>query len=171
MARVMAPRDSGAPGRIVPVLSTFVFVVVSVVPLQLPGFAAVSPSFALMAVYHWTVYRPDLLPQGAVFVLGLLLDLLTGTPYIGASALTLLIARTAVLMIRRHFVNRDFTVLWLGFLAVAAAIFIFSWALIGLLSGHILDVRPVLFETALTVAGYPVGSYVLARLHRAFLRG
>ncbi len=170
MARVMAPRDSGAPGRIVPVLSTFVFVVVSVVPLQLPGFAAVSPSFALMAVYHWTVYRPDLLPQGAVFVLGLLLDLLTGTPYIGASALTLLIARTAVLMIRRHFVNRDFTVLWLGFLAVAAAIFIFSWALIGLLSGHILDVRPVLFETALTVAGYPVGSYVLARLHRAFLR-
>ena len=170
MARVMAPRDSGTPGRIVPVLSTFVFVVISVVPLQLPGLAAVSPSFALMAVYHWTVYRPDLLPQGAVFVLGLVLDLLTGTPYIGASALTLLIARIAVLMIRRHFVNRDFTVLWLGFLAVATAVFIFSWALVGLLSGHILDARPVAFETALTVAAYPVGAYVLSRLHRAFLR-
>jgi rod shape-determining protein MreD len=171
MARVIAPRDSGSPGRIVPVASTFVFVVVSVVPLHLPGFAAVSPSFALMAVYHWTVYRPDLLPQGAVFVLGILLDLLTGTPYIGATALTFLIARTAVLMTRRHFVNRDFSVLWLGFLAVAAAIFTFSWALIGLVSGHVLDARPVLFEAALTVASYPVGSYVLARLHRAFLRG
>jgi rod shape-determining protein MreD len=171
MARVIAPRDSGTPGRIVPVLSTFVFVVISVVPLQLPGFAAVSPSFALMAVYHWTVYRPDLLPQSAVFALGILLDLLTGTPYIGASALTLLIARTAVLMNRRHFVNRDFTLLWLGFLALAAGIFVFMWALIGLLSGHILDVRPVAFEAALTVAGYPVGSYILARLHRAFLRG
>jgi rod shape-determining protein MreD len=171
MARVMAPRDSGTPGRVVPVLSTFVFVVVSVVPLQLPGFAAVSPSFALMAVYHWTVYRPDLLPQGAVFVLGILLDLLTGTPYLGTSALTFLIARTAVLMIRRHFVNRDFTVLWLGFLAVATSIFIFSWALIGILSGHILDARPVAFEAALTVAAYPVGSYLLSWLHRAFLRG
>jgi rod shape-determining protein MreD len=171
MARVMVPRDSGAPGRVVPVLSTFVFVVVSVVPLHLPGFAVVSPSFALMAVYHWTVYRPDLLPQGAVFVLGLLLDLLTGTPYLGASALTFLIARTAVLMMRRHFVNRDFTVLWLGFLGVAGAVFVFSWALVGILSGHILDARPVAFEAALTVAGYPVGSYVLVRLHRAFLRG
>ncbi len=171
MARVMAPRDSGTPGRVVPVLSTFVFVVVSVVPLQLPGFAAVSPSFALMAVYHWTVYRPDLLPQGAVFVLGILLDLLTGTPYLGTSALTFLIARTAVLMIRRHFVNRDFSVLWLGFLAVATSIFIFSWALIGILSGHILDARPVAFEAALTVAAYPVGSYLLSWLHRAFLRG
>jgi len=171
MARVIVPRDSGAPGRVVPVISTFVFVVVSVIPLHLPGFAAVSPSFALMAVYHWTVYRPDLLPQGAVFVLGLLLDLLTGTPYLGTSALTLLIARTAVLMVRRHFVNHDFTVLWLGFLGIAAGVFIFTWALVGILSGHMLDARPVAFEAALTVAAYPVGSTVLVRLHRAFLRG
>jgi len=171
MARVMAPRESGTPGSVVPVLSTFLFVIISVVPLQLPGFAAVSPSFALMAIYHWTVYRPDLLPRSAVFVLGLLLDLLTGMPYLGASALTLLIARTAVLMTRRHFVNRDFTVLWLGFLAVAAGVFIFSWALMGICAGRILDARPIAFETALTVAAYPVGSYVLARLHRAFLRG
>jgi rod shape-determining protein MreD len=171
MARVIAPRDSSAPGRAVPVLSTFLFVVVSVVPLHVPGFALVSPCFALMAVFHWTVYRPDLLPQGAVFVLGILLDLLTGSPYLGLSALMLLAARTAVLMNRRLFVNRDFTVLWLGFLALAAAMLTFSWACIGLLSGHVLAVRPVLFETALTVATYPAGSYVLAWLHRAFLRG
>ena len=70
MARVIAPRDTSVPGRVVPVLSTFLFVVVSVVPLNLPGFAIVTPSFALMAVYHWSIYRPDLLPQTAVFALG-----------------------------------------------------------------------------------------------------
>src|ERR1700728_3001147 len=113
MARVMAPRDSGSPGRVVPVLSTFLFVLVSVVPLQLPGLAAVTPSFALMAVAHWTTYRPDLLSQLSVFVLGVLLDLLSGTPYVGASALTLLLARTVVLVARRHFVGRDFSLLWL----------------------------------------------------------
>jgi rod shape-determining protein MreD len=171
MARVIVPRDSGAPGRVVPFLSTFVFVLVSVVPVQLPGFAVVTPSFALMAVAHWTIYRPDLLPQWAVFALGLLLDLLNGTPYVGASALTLLVARTAVLTQRRHFVNRDFTVMWLGFLALASGTFAFVWALVSLLNGHILGTRPFLFEAALTVACYPVGSYVLARLHRAFLRG
>ncbi|HXQ51083.1 MAG TPA: rod shape-determining protein MreD [Stellaceae bacterium] len=171
MARVMVPRDSGAPGRVVPFLSTFVFVLVSVVPLQLPGFAAVTPSFALMAVAHWTIYRPDLLPQSAVFALGLLLDLLNGTPYVGTMALTLLVARTAVLTQRRHFVNRDFTVMWLGFLALASGTFALLWAIVSLLNGHILGTRPFLFEAALTVACYPVGSYLLARLHRAFLRG
>jgi rod shape-determining protein MreD len=170
MARVILPRDSGAPSRVVPVLSTLVFVLVSVVPLQLPGLAAVTPSFALMAVAHWTIYRPDLLPQTAVFALGLLLDLLNGTPYLGTSALTLLLARTAVLVARRHLVNRDFTVIWLGFLALAAGNFAFAWAFISLLNGHIIGARPFLFEAALTVACYPVASYLLARLHRAFLR-
>jgi rod shape-determining protein MreD len=170
MARVIGPRDSGAPGRVVPVISTFLFVLVSVVPLQLPGLAAVTPSFSLMAVAHWTLYRPDLLPQSAVFALGLLLDLLNGTPYVGASALTLLVARTAVLIARRHFVNRDFTVMWLGFLALASGTFAFSWAFISVLNGAVLGTRPFLFEAALTVACYPVGSYLLARLHGAFLR-
>jgi rod shape-determining protein MreD len=170
MARVIVPRDSGAPGRVVPILSTFLFVLVSVVPLQLPGLAAVTPSFALMAVAHWTIYRPDLLPLTAVFVLGVLLDLLNGTPYVGASALILLIARTAVLVARSHFVNRDFTVMWLGFLALASGVFAFAWAFISVLNGHLLGTRPFLFEGALTVACYPVGSYLLARLHRAFLR-
>jgi rod shape-determining protein MreD len=170
MSRVIVPRDSGSPGRVVPVLSTLLFVLVSVVPLQLPGLAAVTPSFALMAVAHWTIYRPDLLPQSAVFVLGLLLDFLNGTPYVGVSALVLLLARTAVLIARRYFVNRDFALMWLGFLALACGTFAFSWGFVSMLVGHILGTRPFLFEAALTVACFPAGSYLLARLHRAFLR-
>lgn len=169
MARVILPRDGGGTS-LVPFLSTLLFVLVSVVPLQLPGFAVVTPSFALMAVFHWTIYRPDLLPLSAVFVLGLLLDLVNGTPYLGTSALILLIARTAVLTQRRRFVNRDFSVLWLGFLVLAAGTFAFGWGFVSLLSGRILGTRPFIFEAVLTVACYPVGSYLLARLHRTFLR-
>ena len=170
MARVTAPRDTGFGGQVAPFLSTLLFVLVSVVPLQIPGFAAVTPSFALMAVFHWTTYRPDLLPNSAVFVLGLLLDLLNGSPYLGVSALMLLVARTAVLVERRHFVNRSFATLWLGFLALAAGTFAFGWALVSALRGQILGTRPFIFEAVLTVACYPVGSWLLARLHRALVR-
>jgi rod shape-determining protein MreD len=170
MARVMVPRDGGGGANVVPFLSTLFFVMVSVVPLQLPGLAAVTPSFALMAVFHWTIYRPELLPISLVFALGLLLDLLNGTPYIGTSAVTLLVARTIVLAQRRYFVEKDFSVLWLGFLVLASGMFVFDWAYVGLLSGRILGTRPFVFQAVLTVACYPVGSYLLARLHRAFLR-
>ena len=170
MARVTVPRDSGFGGRFVPFLSTLLFVLVSVVPLQIPGFAAVTPSFALMAVFHWTIYRPDLLPISVVFGLGLLLDLLNGSPYLGVSALMLLVARTAVLVQRRHVVNRPFTVLWLSFLALAAGTFAFGWAFVSALRGEVLGTRPFIFEAVLTVACYPVGSWLLARLQRALIR-
>ena len=163
------PRDAGYPARFVPFLMTLFFAIVSVVPLNLPGFAVVTPAFTLMAVFHWTIYRPDLLPVTAVFAIGLLLDLLNGTPYVGLSSLTLLIARSAVMGQRRFFVNRTFPVVWLGFLVVVTGTFLFLWIFVSLLYGAVLGPRPFIFQAVLTVACYPVGSYLLARAHRAFL--
>ena len=162
-------RDIGYPGRLVPFLTTVLFAFFSIVPLNLPGFAVVMPAFALMAVFHWTVYRPDLLPWSAVFVTGLLLDLLNGTPYVGLSALVLLIARAAVMGQRKYFVNRNFTIVWLGFLVLAVGVFVLSWALVCAVRGAFIDLRPFIFQAVLTIACYPAASYVLARLQRAFL--
>lgn len=164
-----AQRDVGYPARTVPFVTTLLCACLAVVPLNLPGFSVVMPAFALMAVFHWTVYRPDLLPLSAVFVIGVLQDLVNGTPYVGLSSLILLLARSAVMGQRKLFVNRNFTIVWLGFLALAAAAFLLIWALVSLLHGATLDLRPFLFQAVLTVACYPVASYALARLHRAFL--
>jgi len=170
MRMVLFQREtSGFPNKLVPVLTTLLFVLVSVVPLHIPGFAVVTPAFALMAVYHWTIYRPDLLPPATVFAAGLLLDLLNGTPYVGTSSLSLLLARSVLMGQRRFFINRLFPVLWAGFLGTTAAVVAFEWALVGILHGAPLGVRPFVFEAALTVASFPVGSYFLARAQRAFL--
>lgn len=162
-------RETNYPARFVPFLTTLLFAIISVVPLNLPGSSVVTPAFALMAVFHWTVYRPDLMPLSAVFVTGILVDLLNGTPYVGLSALALLGARTAVMNQRRFFANRTFSLVWLGFCAVAGGAFIFLWLSVSLLHGGILGLRPFIFQAVLTVTCYPVGSYFLARAHRAFL--
>jgi rod shape-determining protein MreD len=164
-----APREATFPSRHLPFVTTLLFALISVVPLHLPGFAAVTPSFALMAVCHWSIYRPDLLSIGAAFVVGVVLDLLNGTPYVGVSALVLLIVRGIVIRERRHFVSRPFAALWLGFVAVAAGVFAFEWGFVSLLSGMVLDTRPFVFQAVLTVACFPVGSRLLARVQRAFL--
>jgi rod shape-determining protein MreD len=170
MRMVLFQREaSGFPNKLVPFLTTLLFVLISVVPLHIPGFAVVAPAFALMAVYHWTIYRPDLLPPAAVFAAGLLLDLLNGTPYVGTSALSLLLTRSVLMGQRRFFINRLFPVLWAGFLAAAAAVVGFEWLLVSALHGALLGVRPFVFEAALTVASFPVASYFLARAQRAFL--
>jgi rod shape-determining protein MreD len=162
-------RENGHPARFVPFLMTLLFAIFSIVPLNLPGFAVVTPAFTLMAVFHWTVYRPDLMPLSAVFAVGLLLDLLNGTPYVGLSALSFLLARTAVMGQRQFFVNRTFPVVWLGFFIIAAGYFAFLWIVVCLLHQAFVGLRPFMFQALLTIACYPVGSYILALAHRAFL--
>jgi rod shape-determining protein MreD len=168
MAFLVGQREISLAGQVVPTVTALVFALASVVPLHIPGFDVVTPAFALMALFHWTVYRPDLLPLGVVFLLGILLDLLNGTPA-GVSALTLLAARTLLLERRGLFVNRPFAVVWGGFLVFAVASFVFEWLIISLLHRTLLGIRPILFQTVLTVACFPVGSYLLASIHRAVL--
>ncbi|MGA3304654.1 MAG: rod shape-determining protein MreD [Stellaceae bacterium] len=160
-------RDFGAITKLVPILTTLLFAIVSMLPFHIPGFGSIAPSFALMAVFHWTIYRPDLLPLGAVFGVGVFLDLLNGTPYVGLSALIFLLARTAVLNQRRLFFERPFLVLWLGFLALAAACFLFEWAFVSVMQFTPLLPRLFIFQATITVACFPIGSYFLALAHRA----
>ena len=48
--------------------------------MRIPGYAEIAPVLALMAVYHWAIYRPNLMPLWSIFVLGVLQDLLSGVP-------------------------------------------------------------------------------------------
>jgi rod shape-determining protein MreD len=165
---VLLQRDIGLINRLMPAITTIVCVFISVIPVHLPGFALVTPAFPLMAVYHWTIYRPDLLPFVAAFGAGLFLDMLNGAP-LGISALVLLLARAVVLTQRQLFIGRSFALVWAGFVAVAAAAAAFEWAVVSLFYGMALDVRPFLFQAVLTIAGYPFVSYFLVRVQRNLL--
>ena len=92
-AGTSAPQRVENPiARLLPIVSTLLATVISIQPAHIPGDAALTPAFALMAVYHWTIYRPDLLPPLALFLVGITQDLLAGGPR-GVTALVLLLAR------------------------------------------------------------------------------
>jgi len=161
------PRVSNAT-RLVPVSTTMIAAFVTILPLRVPGYAALSPALALMATYHWTIYRPDLLPSVALFAVGLLEDLLAGAP-MGMGALTLLIARAAVLPYRHHFVGRTFPFVWAGFTLVVGGAMTGLWALHCLIELRLLDPRNTIFRMVLTIAVFPVASFLLGRIQRALI--
>jgi rod shape-determining protein MreD len=168
MALAGPKRDVTPIGRAAPLLTGVLCVLLSVMPKGVPELANVWPAFVLMAVFHWTVYRPDLLPAVAVFVLGMLLDLLNDTP-IGLSALTLLTARTLLIRQRSFFLNQPFTVMWGGFLIFAVGSFAFEAAVMVFWHRATFGIRPVIFESVLTVACFPLGSWLLAGVHRGLV--
>jgi rod shape-determining protein MreD len=162
------PRVNGTLSRMLPIATTVLAALVTILPLRVPGYAALTPAFTLMAVYHWTIYRPDLLPPSGLFAIGLAQDLLTGGP-VGVGALLLLLARAAVLRSRRLFVNRTFPFVWAGFTLLGGAAMLGLWALHCLFDLTFFDPRNAVFRAVLTVAIFPVASFALGRSQRAVM--
>jgi rod shape-determining protein MreD len=153
---------------LLPVVTMVLAMFLSVQALPIPGYAPVTPAFTLMAAYHWTIYRPDLLPAFSLFIIGTVQDLLGGgLP--GVTALLLLLARAIVSANRRHFANRPFPFVWAGFTLLTGGSMLFLWALHSLLAAELLDFRGTVFRAVLTVSVFPVASFLLGRTQRALM--
>src|SRR6267154_1629462 len=164
------PRVNSGAARLVPILTTIIAAILAILPLRIPGYAALTPALALMAVYHWTIYRPDLLPAFALFAIGIGEDLLAGS-LVGIGALTLLVTRAAVLQSRRLFVGRTFPFVWAGFTLVAGGALLGLWALHCLLEFSFINPRNTVFRMVLTIAVFPAASFLLGRTQRALIDG
>jgi rod shape-determining protein MreD len=153
---------------LLPVATTVLAMLLSIQAIPIPGYAPVAPAFTLMATYHWTIYRPDLLRALALFIIGTIQDLLSGgLP--GVTALLLLFSRAIVSGNRRHFVNRPFPFVWAGFTLLTGGAMLFLWTLHSLLAAVLLDFRGTVFRAVLTISVFPVASFLLGRSQRALM--
>jgi len=155
--------------QLTPALLTLALVVVNVVPVHIPGFSRVAPLLPLMAVYHWAVFRPQLLPAYAVFLIGLLQDILTGAP-MGVNAFVFLVAYGAALSQKQFFIGKSFFILWLGFSLIAAGAAVINWVAVSVLSATLVEPRTVLFQYLMTLGFFPAVAWLFLRWQRAFLR-
>jgi rod shape-determining protein MreD len=153
---------------LLPVATTVLAMLLSIQAIPIPGYAPVTPAFTLMAAYHWTIYRPDLLPSLALFIIGTIQDLLSGG-LTGVTALLLLLARAIVSGNRQHFVNRPFPFVWAGFTLLTGGAMLFLWTLHSLLAAELLDFRGTVFRAVLTISVFPVASFLLGRTQRALM--
>lgn len=154
-----------AARRLTPAALTLLLMVAGVVPLQIPHLAAIGPSFLLISIYYWAVHRPGLMPAPAIFVFGLLGDLLGGAP-IGSGTFVLLLVYAVTRAYRRPLLAASFLVVWFGFAVVAAAAGLAAWAVASALAGTVPDPGRALFGALLEVALYPVVAALFFQVER-----
>lgn len=153
-----------APGAV-----TVMLLLLAMVPLQLPGLDKVAPSMALMSVYYWSIQRPDLLPPSAAFAIGLLQDLLAGTPP-GMTALVLVTCHLVIETQRAFFLANGFLILWLGFSFIAFGAALLQGLLYAILYQTLIPMEIPLLQAAMTLAVFPVFASLFIGVHRAFLK-
>ena len=127
--------------------------------------AYLRPMVPLILVYVLvTTYQTDV-PLWAIAALGLIQDVLSGC-ILGLNVIVLLPARLILTFQQVVAANRLFILGWLGFLPVALTAAGLSWALAALYTGAAHPVGPVLGQTLMTVAVYPLFAVLFGRLAR-----
>ena len=148
---------------------SLILVVLSVLPTHIPGYMQIAPILALISVYHWAIYRPNLLPIFAVFILGLLQDLLLGTP-VGLYVLVFLTVYGVALSQRRFFVGKSFIFFWFGFAVISMLASIESYFLGSIWNVILLDFNAATFQYLILLGIFPAVAWVFLRWQQAFLQ-
>lgn len=146
----------------IPFNLTVFLILVAVLPYGLPKSSLAAPILALISVYYWSIFRPDLMPASAAFLLGLIVDILGGGPP-GLNALVLITVNWAASGQRRALAGKSFAVGWLGYLLIGAGAAVTNWFVASLFYATIIEAVPLLVSHAVGTAAYPLVTVLLAR--------
>ena len=150
--------------RCFPVACTVALMLLSNAPLGVPDQPVMLPAVTVASVFFWSLFRPASMPPPAVFLIGLLLDLMGWLP-VGDGVITLLLVHGVCLRWRRVLVRQGFLMIWIAFLGFAAASAALIWAIAALLAFRLLPPGPAIFQAVLTAALYPALAILFARAH------
>lgn len=154
----------------VPSLTCLVFILLGVLVWPIPYVGSVTPDIGLAAIYYWAVYRPDLLRPSVVFALGLMSDALNFMP-LGLTAFLYVAVYQISYTQRRFFVSQYFPMLWFGFALVCLLSAFSEWLFLSLVEDQLRSLRPVVFQTLLTVAVFPLPSWIFNKIQKALFAG
>ena len=155
--------------RMVPFLVSLGLVILTVIPTRLPGFAQVAPSWPMMGIFYWSIYRPDLMPLWGAFLIGVLADIVADTP-IGINALIYLLIRGIVVNQRRFFLTNAFPMSWAAFAVIAIGAMGLNWVLFAMLQGQAVDPQILLWQYVILMGLFPPVTVVMAYTQMVLLK-
>ncbi|NQV19961.1 MAG: rod shape-determining protein MreD [Rhodospirillales bacterium] len=155
----------GIARNLIPALLAISFVLLGALPYQIPLLGPIFPALTLIVVYFWSIYRPELVPPAAVFLIGFFQDILTGAP-LGLSSFVLLLVHGVVVNQRRVFMGKPFWVAWMGFAMVAIGTAIGSWIIASIYNGTFMNAGALSIQLVLTISIYPGFSWMFSMIQR-----
>ena len=150
---------------VVPQLLLVLFVILSFVTLPLTLLGEAKPYLILMIIYYWSIYRPTLVPPALCFIVGIVIDTLSGMP-LGLNAAVFVAVRWVVSDQRRFLTGQPYITVWAAFGVVCSVAAAVQWALYGLVNMQWTGAFTVAMSVGLSLLVFPLISLLLIRIHR-----
>jgi rod shape-determining protein MreD len=162
--RLYAPAFLRFFSALTPLLCGLVGVFLTNIPISFVGGAVPPPLLGLVPVYFWCLVRPDLMTPAAAFAIGMLEDVMSGSPP-GVWTLGFVIAYAVVARQRESFAGLSGIAAVLGFAAAALAACATATLAVAVLYSRLPPIGAVVAELAMTVAAYIPGAMVVSFVH------
>jgi len=147
-----------------PLLCGLAAVLISNLPLSLTNGLVPAPLLGLVPIYFWCLVRPDLMTPAAVFVIGLLEDVVAGGPP-GVWTLSFVITYGVIDRQRDAFAGLAGVGAILGFATAALIACVVAYAVTAALY-RFAPIGPMVAELTMTVLFYIPGVYLISIIHR-----
>ncbi|WP_417623318.1 rod shape-determining protein MreD [Paremcibacter congregatus] len=168
MAVVQENKSERGMRGVIPFVSTLVLILLMQLQYKVAFIDTMFPSLSLMAVYYWCIYKPQLMPVSAVFVLGLLQDIVSGGA-LGMMALLLILVRVFIVRQGPRLLEREFLFSWLVFIVVGLVYGALSWAIATVYLKESQHLGTAFGHSLLTIAAYPLVVFLLNRLRQLLI--
>ena len=131
-------------------------------PYGSPEIIFLIPPLALVGIFHWGIYRPDLLPRWLVFFIGILQDVMSGG-ILGIWSLIYLLIHTIMKSQRKFFFGRAFIIEWYSFSVVVFFVYFVIWV-IGILFYGVIESSNILIgQSIITIFIYPLLTWFMGK--------
>lgn len=148
---------------ILPMLSCLFLLFFAVFPLPLPYLTSTPLQVVFIGIFYWSIFAPHRLFYTFLFLLGLIQDSLFITP-LGLSSLFFIVLFFFVRHHRQSFLTKPFIFHWFVFAIVMLCNVIFMWLFLSALKGVFFHPFPMVFQLIMTVAFYPIFTWVMGFL-------
>jgi rod shape-determining protein MreD len=128
-------------------------------------FLPIEPLLTLPLIYHWAVYKPELLSVFTLFVVGIVDDAIGGA-LLGQTSLMFLILYALVLLQKHHIKEANFSGLWWGFAFYMLCAVFLEWAISSMLYDRAICSWIFLLQNAVMVVLYPLIHGLLVKLEK-----
>jgi cell shape-determining protein MreD len=141
---------------------TFLITIVCLTVMPLWQKIGIQPILFLIILYHWTLYRSDLMPIEQLVLISLIQDGIYAYP-LGFSALRLLIGYTLLTTQRRILSHQRFLWVWGGFGIFTLIDGLIYAALLSCVKHEWVGILPLTPGFAMTVGLYPLTIWIMNR--------
>ena len=136
--------------------------------LSLPGMSRLYIHFGIIALYFWSVFRPDLVPIWLVFLFGLLLDFMGGG-IVGYITISFLLVRAIVGDQNHLFLVMPTLMLW----AIGGVIILLfdglGWLIYGVIAVRWVNIFVPLINSLFSVIMIPLIFWLLQQIRKNFI--